>query len=74
MVAVVTVAGPAVAAGPVGETAATGAETNVAAPGEPNPPDPAAAEPAATNAWWLRGLFFAFGGLIAVGSALRFFL
>jgi hypothetical protein len=37
--------------------------------------DLAAAEPvAASNSSWLRGLFLAFGGLIAAGSALRLFL
>jgi hypothetical protein len=32
----------------------------------------AAAAPATTDSFWLRGLFLALGGLLAVGSALRF--
>ena len=34
----------------------------------------AAAAPATTDLFWLRGLFLALGGLLAVGSALRFLL
>ena len=41
---------------------------------EPNELDLAAPEPVVSNSSWLRGLFLAFGGLIAVGSALRLFL
>jgi len=47
----------------------------VASQDEANEMDLAAPEPApAWNSSWLRGLFLAFGGLVAVGSALRLFL
>src|SRR5262245_5385224 len=75
MVAVGTTADPAVGASPGAETTETGPPTDtVAAQGEANAPDLAGAEPAASNAWWLRSLFFALGGLVAVGAALRLFV
>jgi hypothetical protein len=47
----------------------------VASQDEANEIDLAAPEPATPwNGSWLRGLFLAFGGLVAVGSALRLFL
>jgi hypothetical protein len=44
----------------------------VASQDEVNEMDLAAAKSAITDSFWLRGLFLALGGLLAVGSALRF--
>ena len=46
----------------------------IVAQDEPNELDLAATESVGSNSFWLRGLFLAVGGLIAVGSALRFLL
>lgn len=64
------------APGQAAEAVPAPAEPSVAvvAQDQPNEIDLAATEPVASNSFWLRGLFLAFGGLIAVGSAVRFFL
>jgi len=46
----------------------------VASQNEVNEPDLAAPEPAASDHSWLRGLFLVFGGILALGSALRLLL
>jgi hypothetical protein len=77
-----------VGAAPVGAaTAATATEASapasepapvmpvlVATQSEVNEIDLAAPEPAQSDGSWLRGLFIAFGGILALGSALRLFL
>jgi hypothetical protein len=46
----------------------------VASPNEVNEIDLVAADPPRSDGSWLRGLFLAFGGILALGSALRLFL
>ena len=71
----VELAAPRQAAAPAADPASSPAQRPlpVASQDEVNDMDLAAAA-AGTDSFWLRGLFLALGGLLAVGSALRFLL